>query len=102
MDIFFMEPVACISKIIPRATVYPSISYGTVQKHPLLNGTNTHIQKLYFQTFPPVYGTKYYVTYSYSHPVQGVVVQYPTFYAPKVKSYVNHMQSYVKAHIWDG
>jgi hypothetical protein len=43
--------------------------------HPLLKGTDTHIQKLYFQIYPPVYGMKYYVIYSYSHPVQGVVVQ---------------------------
>lgn len=100
MNIFYIEPVTFISTIIPRTTVYPSISYGTVQKHPLLNGTNTHIQKLYFQTFPPVYGTKYYVIYS--NPVQGVVVQQPAVYTPNLKSFSNHMQKYVKAQIWEG
>ncbi|MGG0186813.1 hypothetical protein [Bacillus rhizoplanae] len=100
MDIFYMEPVVFISINVPRATVYSSIRYGVVHRHPLLNGTNTHIQKLYFQTFPPVYGTKYYVIYA--NPVQGVVVQQPAVYIPNLKSISNHMQKYVKAQTWDG
>lgn len=100
MDVFYIEPVVFISPNVPRASVYPSIRYGAVHMQPLLNGTNMHIQKLYFQTFPPVYGTKYYVIYS--DPVQGVVVQQPAVYTQNLKSFSNHMQKYVKAQIWNG
>ncbi|MEH6892429.1 hypothetical protein V7024_22740 [Bacillus sp. JJ864] len=99
--ICYTEPATFVPMMIPKAA-YPSIRYRTVYTQPLLNGTNTHIQKLYFHTFPPVYGTKYYVTYSYSHLAQAVVVPQPVFYAPKMKSYINHMQPYVKAQVWEG